>query len=365
MPAALEAAGGLFPGDGGLDVGVPRLFPDHRGVQHLFIERRGLHVDDEAGGVKALGLAVLLDLPADQQARAVAEHQASPVVDEADTIAVAVQAQSDVGVVLSYQLPDGFQERDAFRVRIEVREVPVRLHVARHNLEPQLFEQGHHHEARCPVSRLQRHLDVAGIVQPRLPGFDKICDVLRVGIADLRVRAALSGSAHHVPLRLDELLDKGLEGGDMLRLQGLGVVVSDLHPCPAIGIVAGGYHGASRDGVGVLREVRPGAERESDVRHVDSGSQESHRQRVLHVFRVFSEIVADDDPVVVPHLGLLQEAPQPVAELLHAAVVDLNVFAVTDRLDDPPHVVLAEAKRIDQNFPEVSGGIVRTHCDVS
>ncbi len=80
------------------------------------------------------------DIARQHDADGVGEDLVALVVDDAAAVAVAVEAEADVGLVLHHRFRDGVQHLHVFGVRIVAREGVVELGVERHHLAADGFE---------------------------------------------------------------------------------------------------------------------------------------------------------------------------------------------------------------------------------
>ncbi len=112
-----------------------------------------LHVDDEDGV-----LVQRRDIAGEHDADLVGEDLVAGIVDDAAAVAVAVEAEADIGAVLLHGIGDGVQHLQVFGVRIVVREGVVELGVERHDVGAERCEHARREGAGGAVAAGGDHL---------------------------------------------------------------------------------------------------------------------------------------------------------------------------------------------------------------
>ena len=299
-------------------------------------EAGGFHVGHE-GGVRV----DLRQVAGHDDADLVGEDLFALVIDHAAAVAVAVEAERQIGAGGAHGVGHVVQHFHRFGVGVVVGEGVVELGVERHDFDAEAFEK---------LGRDGRGGAVAGGADDlELAGHAEIADqVVEIGLAhavDELVAAAVAFLAFAVQHDIAQL-------AHFIRSVGEGPVEAHFHAGPAVGVVAGRDHGDRRHVEVELREIGHGREGRADIFHLDAGLHEADDQGVLDRQRIVAIVVADGDhggDAALVHLGAEAEA-----EGRHARQVDLvRVF--------PARIVFAKAggldHRIAQERPRIGGDV--------
>ena len=116
----------------------------------------------------------------EQRRREVARHELTRIVDEEAAVGVAVEGDTEVGALGKRLLDDEFPVLLEQRVRLVVREAPVRLEVAGHSLDRKPFEDRREHRSRHPIRGVDHYAQ-----RPDAADVDEREDALDVGRDDV------------------------------------------------------------------------------------------------------------------------------------------------------------------------------------
>src|SRR4029077_18269960 len=100
------------------------------------------------------------------------------------------------------------------------------------------------------------------------------------------------------------------------------ISISHLYTGPAIGVVAGGGHRTGADLTVVVCEIYNGSHAQSHIEHIETRSDQTEREGVLCVFRVFAEVMTYNHVFATTVLFKLQEFTQPITELPHPSIIN-------------------------------------------
>ncbi len=267
----------------------------------------------------------------------VGENLLALVVDDAAAVAVAVEAEADVGPLALHRLGELVQHLEIFRVRIIVREGVVEHGVHGDDVDADALQDFRREIACRPVAA--RANDAELVLQR--PALGEVGDVAFAEIGNEGVGAAGAGlglGVEHDVLEARDLV--GAEGDRRLR--------AHLDAGPAVLVVARRHHGEAWAIEGELREVGGGRKREADVLDFAARVHEANDQRLLHTERVAAVIVADDDLGIDAALEEIGAEAEP--ERLIAEGADL-----LRRL--PARVVFAKAVGRDEGDALELGGV--------
>ncbi len=252
------------------------------------------------------------------------------VVDHPTAVAVAVEAQRQVGLVHVHRLGHGQQHLVVFGIGVVAGEGVVEFAVG----------LDHHWHAH-PADGLRREGPGRAIAagdhhlqRPRDAGAGGgVGDVAflhapYVGQAAARPRLALAGEH-------DFLEPAHLVGAEGQRRPG-----PHLHPAPAVLVMAGGDHGHA-GGVQVeLGEIGDRRHRQADVEDLAARLDQPQGQGLLDGKRIGPVVMSDHHPALAE---ILEQGPEPQAHDLRAQQVEL-------RPEQPAGVVLTKAGRLHQGL---------------
>ena len=259
VAALLEAGDRVALPDLRLDVGMAGLADHHLGTGRrqlgvVVVEPGALDVDHHLAARVAGG-----DPAGDQQAELVGEDLPPLIVDHADPVAVAVDADADIGGRGQNRLADVVQEGDIFRVRVVPLEIPIRCAVELDHLAAEPAEQYRREPVAGAVAGGDHHLE-----RPLQPdAADQVVEIEREQPVERLV----------VPGALDEraALDDPLEVADAVRAERRRQPVGELQPGPGVLVVARGHRGAALAAEMMLGEIDHRRDREADIDHPDPG----------------------------------------------------------------------------------------------
>ena len=329
VPAALARDGRAHLGHLGLDprvAGLPHDGPAAVGQDVLGQRLAALDVEDH----RRAGVA-RQDRAREQHQDPVALDVLSALVLHAHAVAVAVEGESQVGLVLDHGLAD----RRAGRLLAGVGEVVGEGRVGR-------AEERHHRQACTPVDLLaeERRGAVAGVEHDlERPGEahppDEVGDV---GGTQVKL---LDAARPHVE---GTLVGDALEALDVRLEQRLDAVHRHLEAAPALGIVARRDHHAREAGQVHLCEVERGREHAPDVHHVEARGAQALHEALLEAQAVGPEVVAHHHALAAALVGQGPEGPPERARALVAELVD---GLGEDLGHAAAHVILAEHRRLE------------------
>ena len=341
-PGHEEVARLLEPGQrpdlGGLalDVGVAGLPVDRFrpvGLQHLvgLVEAGRLHIDDEGRvGVQ------LRQVAGQHQADLVGEDLLAGVVHHPAAVAVAVEAQRQIGPGLPHALRHLAQHGVVLGVGVVLGEGEVEVGVHLDHLGSHAAQGFRREGPGRAVSAGGDHLD--------RPAQLHLAHLLEVALAEV-LDAGQRPAAPRLTLAAQHDV---LQPADLVGAEGQRRIGPHLDPGPAILVVAGGDHGHARSVQRELGEIGHRRQGQADVQHFHAAFQQAEGQGLLHRQGIGAEVVADHD--ARPLADLVDVGRQAQAQRLHAQQVDLL-------LQHPARVVLPEAGRLDQRGGLVGGGV--------
>ncbi len=235
----------------------------------------------------------------EQRRREVARHELARVVDEEASIGVAVVGDPECRLLLGRALHDELAVLREQRVRLVVRERPVGLEVATHDLHlGQALQHRREHHARHPVCRVDddpERSDRLGVDEAEDPLDEVVPDVDR---RDGPARGRIAPLAAHRPVA--DLDEPGL-APDRKR-----PAPHDLHPRVAGGVVRGRDHDPTVEAEVSGREVHHLGPDHPEVGHLDARVGHAVDHSFGHRRRREAHVPPDRDPA---WLELLRERP--------------------------------------------------------
>ncbi len=276
-------------------------------------------------------------IPRQHDADLVGEDLRALVVDDAAAVAVAVEAERDVGARGLHRLGHRVQHVEVLGVRIVAGEGPVEVAIKRNHLDAERPEKFRREGPRSAVAagghdfHLPRKLRPAG----------QVGDVARRKVGHERVGAAGLGriiAADHDVAQAPHLL--GAKGDRPRR--------AHLHAGPAIVVMRGGDHRHRGNVERELGEIGHRRDGEADIADLRPAGHQPRSQRQLDRGRIAAEVVADHH--LARNAEFLQEARQPEAERLHAHQIEFL-------LEQPARVVFAKSGRLDHRLGFVGVGV--------
>ena len=161
MAGFLEAGDGAKLGDAALDVGMAGLPVVGDGAiasQHrVGVEQAGrLDVDDEGRAGMQAG-----DVAREHDADLVGENLVAFIVDHAAAVAVAVEAQPDIGAGFQHLVADGMQHLHVFGIGVVARKSVVEFDVERDHLAADALQRLRREGAGGAVAAGGHHLQLA------------------------------------------------------------------------------------------------------------------------------------------------------------------------------------------------------------
>ncbi len=232
------------------------------------------------------------------------------VVDEEAAVGVAVVGDAEVGALRTGLLDDERAVLLEQRIRLVVRERPVRLEVARDDVElGEALEHRRKHRSRHAVRRVDHDLQrpKRTLVDEREHLVDEAApDVLSANLAALldRAEAGLGPSPHVVETRV--------------AAHGKRALADDLHARVLLRVVRGGHAHAAVEPELADRVVDHLGPDHSQVEHVGTAVCRALDQRLRHRRRGEAHVPADGDRA---RLELLDERP---ADAVGAVLVELR-----------------------------------------
>ena len=279
-----------------------------------------------ANVVDDLGAGLLRENRLRQQRRhEVAGDELAFVVDEEATVGVAVVRDAEVGALLDGHPDDELAVLREERVRLVVRERPVRLEVERDRLDREPIEDGLQHRPAHSVRRVDDHaqrLQRAEVDEGQHLVDEAGPDVLGPDLAAAygRAEAGQRAVAHVEEARVPA--------------DGKGAAADDLHPRVLLRVVRRGDGDAAVEterADGVVDHLRPD---QPDVEDVGAAVGRALDRRGLHLRRHRPHVAPDRDP---PRLELLDVG---AADRVRALLVEFVRV-------DPADVVRLEHLRIE------------------
>ena len=324
----------LHVGMAGLPIGDLRaLLLQHR-IGH---EQPGrFHVDHE--------LRVLVDrrhVARQHHADLVGENLLAGIVDHAAAVAVAVEAEADIGLVRQHRVADGVQHFHVFGIGIVFREGVIEFGVERHHLAADRLHHLRREGARGAVAAGDHDFQLA--LQLRAPG--QIGDVARRKILVKLIRAA------------DLVLEVGIEH-DLLQpvhlvgAEGERTVGAHLDAGPAIVVMRRRHHRDAGHVEVELREIRHRRHAQADVVNLAARRQQPRNQRIFDRGRIAAEIMPGDDLLFGAEFR--DQRAQPHAQRLNAHQVDFLA-------EQPAGVVFAKPGRLHHRLGFIGIGIRNQH----
>ena len=313
--------------------GLPVIDLDAVGLEHRIGEKQPgrFHVDDESGIlVQARHVARQHD------ADLVGEDFLALVVDDAAAVAVAIEAERDVGIVDQHGVAHRVQHLHVFGVRIVAREGVIEIAIERYDLAANGFQHARGKGAGGAVAAGGDDLQFALELRP-------------VGdVGDIAVRKILDediGAGAQLELGAEHDV---LEPRHLGRPEGQRPVGAHLHAGPAIVVVRGGDHGDAGHVEIELGEIGHRRDAQADVMHLAAGRHQAGHQRHFHRRRIAAEIVSGDDLRLDAHF--LNQGAEPHAQRLDAHQVDFF-------FQEPARVVFAKAGRLHQRRGLIGIGV--------
>ncbi len=265
-------------------------------------------------------------IPRQHDADLVGENLGALVVDHAAAVAVAVEAERDVGARGLHRLGHRVQHMQVFRVRIVAREGPVELAVERNDLDAERRQKVWREGPGGAVAAGGDDLHRARKLRPA----GQVGDV-----AGREIGHELIGSAGLG--RIFAADHDVAEAAHLVRPERDGPRRAHLHARPAVVVVRGGDHRHRGDVERELGEIGHRRDGEADVADFRPARHQARGQRELDRGRIAAEVVADHD--LARDAELLQESRQSEPERLHAHQVELF-------FEQPARVVFAKAGRL-------------------
>ena len=311
--------------------GLPEVDLDAVGPQRrIGLEQPGrLDVDDE-GRVRA----PLREVARQHDPDLVGEDLGALVVDDAAAVAVAVEAERDVGAGLLHRRRHRMQHLHIFGVRIVVREGEVEIAVERNDLDAELAQELGREGAGRAVAAGGDDLEPAA----HFRASGQIGDVAGGKIGHEFVSPA--GLIAVVSSNDDVAQPRHLLRPERHRPRG-----AHLDAGPAVVVVRGGHHRHRRRIERELGEIGHRRDREPDVAHLQPPGHQPGGHGELDRGRIAAEVVADDDLALDPKLR--KEAREAEPQRLRPHQVDLL-------LENPARIIFAKPGRLD-HWPRFIG----------
>ena len=260
----------------------------------------------------------------------VGENLLALVVDDAATVAVAVEPEREVGAALPHRRRHRVQHTHILGIRVVARKGEIEFAVERNDFDAERAQELGREGSGGAVAAGRDDLEAAAEFRPA----GQIGDVAGRKIGDEFVPAAR--------LRTIFARDNDIaQTRHLLRPEGHWPRRAHLDPGPAVVVMGGGHHRDRRRVERKLGEIGHRGEREPDVTHLRAARHQPRRQRQLDRGRIATEIVANHN--LAPDAKLLQQARKAEPERLRAHEVDFL-------FEQPARIVFAKAGRFDHRL---------------
>ena len=290
---------------------------------------RRLDVDDEA----AFGL-MGGDVTRQHDADLVGEDLVAFIVDHAAAVAVAVEAEADIGARLEHLVADRVQHLHVFGIGIVARKTVVELGVERDDLAADALQHLRRECSGCSVAASRHHAQFPA--DARVP-----CEIIQVAFPKA-VDEAVAAAVRQIEVAGKHDL---LEGRHLVRAECERALAAHLDARPAILVVRGGDHGDGRDVERELGEIGHRRQREADVVDPRAGRHQPGSERQLDRHRVASEIVSGDD--VRADAAPPDQRRQAHSQRLDTHQVQFRRLFGARMAEPPACVILAKTRRPD------------------
>ncbi len=259
----------------------------------------------------------------------VGEDLVALVVDDPAAVAVAVEAEPDVGPDGLDLLGHGFEHVKVFGVRVVAREGEIGFGVERHHLAAERFEESRRESARRSVAAGRHNLQLS---RDR-PVLLEVGQVAGREIRDRVIGAAFGRCSFAAENEVAELRH-------LVRAESDRTLPPHLDAGPAVVVMRRRHHGDGRNIELELREIGHGREREPDIVNPHAARHQSERQRMFDRGRIGPVIVARHDvaDTVRPEHGG-EAKPQ-----------GLSAEKVQFLREKPPRIVFAKARGLDHGL---------------
>ena len=278
------------------------------------------------------------DVASEHHADFVGKDRLALIVDHAAPVAVAIEGQTEIGLVFQHGVACRVQHAEIFGIRIMRREGVVELAVERDDGGAKLGENARGEGAPRAVAAGDDDLQGAQQFGPRQ-------EIGHVALRHVRYEDVAATLVLRGELRVEDDL---LERGHVVGREGEGPLDAHLDAGPAIVVMAGGDHGNAFDLKGELREIGHGRERQADIMQLGAAGKQSHCERGFHRGRIGAEVVADHD--ARGHAARAHQCGKAESDGLEPEQVDLLGVA-------PARVIFAKSGRLDEGQALEFGGI--------
>ena len=248
------------------------------------------------------------------------------IVDDAATVAVAIEAEPHIGAAFQHFGGHRMQHVKVFGIRIVIWKGEIEFGVERHHLDTELFQYLRREGSGGAIAAGHHDFELTRDFRP----VHEVGNIAGREILDETVGAAIRVAEF-------SLQNDVAQAAHLVRPKGDRPLRPHFHARPAIVVMRGGHHGDSGDVEVELREIGHRRKRQADIVNFYAGRHQADRQRMFDRSRIGPEIMAGYKFRRNTHV--MDQRAKAKPQGLHAHEIDLL-------FEKPPRVIFAKAGRL-------------------